>query len=227
MSAKDLTVIFLTVNKVPEKWAEYHRGVLLKAIGDCPLITISKKPINLGTNIIQTEPESATNVYWQMLKGAKMAITPYIAVAEDDTLYCREHFTDFRPPLDTFAYNMTRWGILTWGPPTYYWKNRLSNATLIAPRELAIEALEERFKKYPIGSDRGGGELGNEKIEKRWRVTPRKSVVFNTITPIVYFQHRFALDPLERNQTKRMSMIRSYDIPYWGRSEELVKKFIG
>ena len=31
---KDLTIIYLTASKIPEAFAEYHRKVLLEAIGD-------------------------------------------------------------------------------------------------------------------------------------------------------------------------------------------------
>lgn len=71
----DLTIIFLTANRVPEKWAEYHKQVLLEAIGDTPIITISFKPLDWGTNLIQTE-YSVDNIYRQMLRGAKVAKTP-------------------------------------------------------------------------------------------------------------------------------------------------------
>src|SRR3990167_985746 len=137
----DLTIIFLTVNKVPYKWAEYHKSVLLEAIGDTPLITISKKPLDWGMNLIQEEEPSVSNIYRQVLRGAKLATTPYIAIAEDDTLYHKEHFT-FRPPMDTYGFDGHRWGLFTWGKPTYYYKDRISNACMIAPRELVISALE-------------------------------------------------------------------------------------
>ena len=215
----DLTVIFLTVNKVPEKWAEYQKEVLLKAVGDTPIITISKKPLDWGINLIQEEEPSMQNIYRQMLRGAKIATTPYIAVAEDDCLYQNEHFL-FRPPLDTFAYDMHRWGLFTWGHPTYYWKARISNACLIAPRELAIESLEERFRRY---SNRGNiGELGKE---INTRLDRKKTMDFYPTASMVYLSHINALDPLERSQRKRMGEIRAYDVPVWGKAEDLVKKF--
>lgn len=224
----DITIIFLTLNKVPEKWAQYHREVLEKAASGAPIISISRKPMAFGTNIIQTEPESAANIFWQTLRAAKIATTPYIGIAEDDTLYPKEHYHAFRPPLDTFAYNKTRWGVFTWGKPIYYWTPRVSHMILIAPRELAIEALEERFKKYPIDCNskiNGGGELGKSWMEERMGVTLRKSVEFYTSDPIMYFQHVDSVDPLNRNHKKRMFRIRAYEIPYWGRSEEIIKKF--
>src|SRR3990167_6204651 len=98
----DITIIFLTQNKVPEKWVNYHRTVLEDAADGAPIISVSRKPIDFGTNIIQTEPESAVNIFWQTLKAAKIATTPYIGMAEDDALYPKEHFHSFRPEPDFF-----------------------------------------------------------------------------------------------------------------------------
>jgi hypothetical protein len=223
----DLTVLFLTVNRVPEIWAAFHRIILLEAIKDFPLITISRKPMDLGLNLLQTEPASSANIYVQMLKGAKQATTPYVAVAEDDVLYCREHFISFRPPPDTFAYNMTRWSLYTFGECMYSYKHRIGNFALIAPRQLMIEALEERFAKYPGGTPEDKtGELGKPRTEKRLGVTLRNSVEFWTTTPIVQFSHDFGIEEIQRKHTKRMGWIRAYDIPYWRKAEDLRKRFV-
>jgi len=214
----DLTVIFLTVNRVPEKWAEYQKSVLLEAIGETPVITISKKPLNWGTNLIQEEEPSVKNIYQQILRGAKLAKTPYIAIAEDDTLYHKSHF-EHRPPKDTFGYEGHRWGLLTWGKPTYYFKDRISNATLIAERDLVVRSLEDRFKNYP---DNDLGELGKEKGTTLKRY---ESVYFWSEIGVVYFSHVNSLDPTEQHKSKRMSHVKAFDIPHWGRSEDLVKKW--
>lgn len=226
----DITVIFLTQNKVPEKWAQYHREVLEKAIRGAPIVSVSRKPMDFGTNIIQAEPESAVNIFWQTLRAAKLATTPYIAIAEDDTLYPEEHFYSFRPPPDTFAYNHNRWGMLTWSPlHIYYLAHKFtSHMTMIAPRELTIEALEERFKKYPLVNGSGenaGGELGKNWREQQLGVTPRKSTIFYSEHPVLFYQHPDALDPLNKTCKKRMTKIRAFDLPYWGHADEMIKKF--
>lgn len=226
-SENDLTVIFLTVNKVPEQWVEYHMGVLKEAIGHYSVISVSKKPMDFGTNIIQEEPESSSNIYFQMLRAAKIATTPFIAVAEDDVLYCREHFTLFRPQPDEFAYNMTRWSLFTFGEPMFSWRHRIGNFSLIAPRELTITALEERFARYPNGTPDGStGELGKPRIEKALRLTQRKSVEFWTTVPIIQFSHDYGTEPYQKNHKKRHAMVRAYEIPYWGRAEALVRRFV-
>ena len=223
---QDITILFLTVNKLSSQWVKYQKKVLLEAIGDTPIITISKKPLDWGINIIQDKPICSSNVYWQMLRGAKIAKTPYIAIAEDDVLYSKEHFT-FRPKLDEFAYNMNYWGLFTWGEPTYFWGYRIVNSTLIAPRDLLINVLEERFTKYPDGTPEGRtGEVARYGIESKLGLPHYKYIPFYSTIASVKFHHNHSLDILERNHRKRMAPIRAYSIPYWKEAKELVKKFI-
>ncbi len=222
---RDLTILFLTVNEVPEQWAKYQKDTLLKAAKGCPIITLSMKPLDWGINVLQDHPRSLSNIYWQMLRGAKMADTPFIGIAEDDTLYHEEHF-DNRPDLDEFYYNISHWSLFTWGEPTYHWRNRRGNYSMIAPRELMVEALEERFNKYPQGTpDNKTGELGRGRVDRHLGLTQRKSRDFGTTIPIVNFQHDFSSEEYQRRHVKRMGLLRAYDIPYWGRAEDLVKRF--
>ena len=204
----DLTLIYLTPNLVPKQWAEYHKKVLLEEIGDTPIITISKEPLDWGTNILQTE-YGVKNIYHQILRGAKLATTPYIAIVEDDTLYPREHFIN-RPPLDTFLYDLNRWILFTWGKPFYHHKPRCANSGMIAPRELAIKALEEsphRVKEL--------GTVDNYKHEE-----------FYSSKPFVCFNHDFSIDSLERRHKKKASYVQALEIPKWGRAKDVRKLFI-
>jgi hypothetical protein len=221
----DLTVLFLTVNELPAAWAEYQKQVLLAAVDDTPIITLSMKPLDWGINVLQDKPRSLSNIYWQMLRGAKMATTPFIGIAEDDTLYHKEHFS-VRPALDEFGYNMCHWSLFTWGEPTYHWRDRRGNYSMIAPRKLMIEALEERFGKYPDGTpDDKTGELGRERVDKYLGMTRRKLKEFWTTIAVVNFQHGYSLEDYQVRQIKRMGALRAFDVPYWGRADELVRNF--
>jgi hypothetical protein len=215
----------LTANRVPDSWAKFHKEKLLEAIGTSPIITISRKPMDWGENLLDTEEYTPSNIYFQLLRGAKAAVTDYIALVEDDTLYPKEHF-QYRPPVDTFAYNMNRFGLFTWGRPTYFWKDRISNSTLIAPRKLSIEALEERFAKYPNGTGGLTGELGRVNIENKLGLTHRKSAWFTTEISVVRIDHELGIDRLSQTHRKGMGILRAYDIPYWGKADELIKKFV-
>jgi hypothetical protein len=225
MKASDLTIIMLTANRVPPKWAQFHKQKLIEAAGNFPIITMSRKPIDWGMNILDEQKYHISNIYCQMLRGAKAAKTKFIAIAEDDTLYPKEHF-DYRPPKDVFAYNQNRFGLFTWGKPTYFWKDRISNSTLIASRKNMIEALAERFEKYPDGTpERYTGEIGRRNIEGKLGITRRKAVWFSTEISVVRIDHEAGHDRLARTHRKGMGILRAYDIPHWGKAEDVVKKF--
>jgi len=229
---KNITAIFLTQNEVPEKWAEFHKKCLLEALDGAPLIILSRKPMDWGTiNVLQDKPKSLSNIYWQLLRGAKMATTDYIAVVEDDTLYPKEHFFQ-RPRKDRIGYNMNHWSLFTWitshhPRPIYSWRNRRGNYSMLSYRKLVIEALEERFAKFPDGtSDRITGEIGRPMVEHNLGITVRDVEEFETLASIVNFNHDKGSDDLQLRQRKSLGNIQALDIPHWGKAEDLVKKWI-
>lgn len=207
----DLTLLFVSAGKLPDKWVAFHKEQLDKL--PYPIIHL-RDEVKMGEEMI----------YKRMLEGAKRASTAYVAVIEDDVLYPPEHFV-YRPKTDEFAYNQHRWALFTWGPPTYSWRNRKSNCSLIAPRELLIEALEERFKKWPNGWPYVG-EVGRERIEKSLGVTMRKSVEWHSKVGLVQINHKNASEDRQSRHWKELGPVRAFDIPVWGRAEDLIKHFI-
>lgn len=218
---KDLTVLFTTYNKVPKEWARYHKEVLQEAIGDTPLISITKEPCE-GVNILQDD-YGVVNLYKQILRGAKLATTPYIAIAEDDTLYPKEHF-EFRS--DKIAYDMNRWVIHTWGEPFYYYKPHYANAGMIAPRELLIKALEERFSKYPNLNVFMRKEIGRNEYERKCGITEIPVEEYTPLVPFLGFCHTGSVEEDQQRERKRAWPVRAYDLPKWRRAEDIIKKFI-
>ena len=214
---EDLTVIMLTPNLVPKEWAKYHREKLMEAIGDTPIITISKEPLDWGTNLLQTE-YGFTNIFRQMLKGAKLATTPWIAMADDDTLYPKQHF-EFRPKEAGFYYNLNRWHIFTWGDPFYFHKPRPGNGLMICSRESLMNALEGRFRRHRELPPHLSHELGTRGRALRYDKIWWKP--FYTSEPILSFYHTHALSATRT----RIYPVRAYDIPVWGRAEDIRKKF--
>ncbi|KKR03303.1 MAG: hypothetical protein UT26_C0004G0005 [Microgenomates group bacterium GW2011_GWC1_39_12] len=222
----DITAIFLTQNEVPESWAAYHRGVLLESLNGAPLIIMSRKPMDWGTiNMIQDKPKSLSNIYWQLLRAAKASTTDYVAVVEDDSLYPFEHFLQ-RPNKNCIGYNMNHWSVFTHGEPIYSWRNRRGNYSMLSYRKLVIEALEERFAKYPNGTpDNITGEIGRPMVEHNMGIALREVEEFETTVSIINFNHPYASDDLQLRQRKVHGHIRAYDIPLWGKASELIKRF--
>lgn len=220
----DLTILMLTPNRVPKQWAEFHKRKLLEAAGDNPIIIISNEPLDWGAkNFIQTE-YGFTNILRQMLREAKAATTPFIAMADDDTLYPKEHFA-FRPKEEGFYYNLNRWHTFTWGDPFYFHKPRPGNGFFMGSRELMIRALEARFKEENEDELPAHlrGELGTiysarECDLKEWQP-------FYTTEPVLSFYHDWSWDRACRRHIKRAWPVRAYDIPIWGKAEEIREKF--
>jgi len=214
-SPDDLTLLFITAGELSPKWYDYHASILPKY----PMVTVSRLP---GHDIHDTFPKSYENIYRQMLNAARLTKTAYVAIIEDDVLYSKEHF-NFRPPLDVFAYNQHRWSLFSWGEPIFHMRQRKSNCSLIAPRQLLIESLEERFAKHPKGwPPQFAGELGRERVEVGLGVTQRKSMEWYSDIGIIHINHPNASEDRQRRMRKTLGQVKAYDIPYWGSATNIV-----
>jgi hypothetical protein len=220
----DITAIFLTLNRMPPRWVEFHMGHLLAALGDIPVISISRVPMAFGTNIVDTASPCYSNYYRQILRGCKVAKTKYVAAVEDDVLYHESHFRRMRPADDEFAYNRCRWSVFSWGEPQYSLRNRISNCSCIAPRELYIEALTERFA-LPKIHEGLMGECGRNDVEVKLGITQRKKVEFFSRIPIVQLSHEGGTEKRQQERNKSHAEVRAFDIPYWGRAEDILKHY--
>jgi hypothetical protein len=241
MKKNDLTLVYLTMNLVP--WQEMHIKHVQELAKDYPLITISRLPIEglPGIQLRQGEEQSHDKIFKMVLLGAQTATTDYIGIVEDDMLYSKDHF-ELRPPLDTFGYNWNRWSLFTFGEPTFSFKRRYCNGCSILPRLLVIEAMEERVAKWGNIPHYLNGELGYKKVEMNLGVKVHKSMELYSKTPVVQIHHIHGTpgigvppsmlkpgdttDLQKRKTRKKMGMMRAYEIPFWGRSEDLVKKFL-
>ena len=157
-----------------------------------------------------------------------MATTTYIAIVEDDTLYNKNHFDCFRPPLDAFAYNMHRWSLFTWGAHEYSWKNNQAGCACIAPRKLMIEALEERFAKYPDEEhypQKFLGEVGRNQYEKALGLTEWPAIEVYSKTSCIQLSHPRGLDKLQRTKHKNPGEIKAIEIPFWGKATDIAKEY--
>ncbi len=198
----DLSVLYYTANRISEFFARNVRDHLEQLLaGAVPIVSVSQKPINFGRNLcVGMIGASTYNTYRQILDAAEVAETKYVACCEDDCLYVPEHF-QYRPPLDTFAYNVNRW---TAGPQRFFHRKRAGMCMCIAPRKLLVRTLKQRFAKYPEPLDREGatgwGEPG--RLEHKLGLPPVKLLVFETETPTLCFNHRPSVGGVRRQMPR-------------------------
>jgi hypothetical protein len=219
----ELTVIYYSANRIEERFAEKVRRHLEETAAGLPIISVTQKPVALGRNICLGDIGFSTwNVYWQVLVGAMHADTPWVACAEDDTLYTDEHFAA-RPPHDVFWYNLNRW----WVEPqaVYRWRNRAAMMTCVASRSLMVETLSTRFKAYPEPifdkkKLRSWGEPG--RYEGNLNLPQVRREMFSTMLPVVTFDHKGSLYGIRRwNKDDRLER----ELPHWGPAADLIEEF--
>lgn len=225
----DMTVVYYTANTISGHFARNTQKQLLEAIGDLPLISVSKKPMDLGRNIcVGDTPRSHFNIYRQALTGAKAAKTKFIAMAEDDVLYSANHFRHRSSP-GKFAYNLCCWSLYTWNEPpmfTHKGKVRMNLNSLICERDLFIEAMEERFAKWPDDSKINKDHWAEPgRYEKHIGVTIRETEEFYSNPPNIVFSHQTELSFAGLGTRKRVGEFRAYEIPDWGRAEDILKLY--
>lgn len=227
----DLTLLYITANQMPKHWMDFQIRTLLDVTAPlkCPIISVSRVPMNLGQNIPDDGPHGYWNIYRQMCRAAKLARTKYVAQCEDDTLYCNEHFREHRPADDAVAYNHSRWSLFAWDASVYCLRQRISNCSMIGPRDLVVSALEERLRMYPNGDslpNKHIGEIGRWDIEKRLNLTAHKMDIWWSTTAIVQLNHRDGIDERQKEQRKSHGQLKAIEIPHWGRSDVLVRKYL-
>jgi len=222
----DLTVIYYTSNSIKPHFYNNTKKYLLEATKGLPIITVSQKPVDFGENIVVGDiGVSHINIYRQALLGAKTAKTKYIGMAEDDVLYSPYHFSAYKPRDGFFSYDMNMWCIYTWTqPPMFSYKGRINMYSLMCERDLFIEAMEERFAKYPDNQpEHYWAEPG--KYENSLGVTVRKQTEYWANTSSVAFSHKEALSFAGLGTRKRLGGLRALDTPDWGRAESVMRLY--
>jgi hypothetical protein len=154
----DITILYYSSNKERPEFEQRIKDDLLSKCGDIPIISITQKPINLGTNIcIGDVGASGFNMFRQVLIGCKAAKTKFVLSAEADCVYPPEYFK-WIPPKEDICYRNTNLYVMGQHRKYFYRKgvtgDPSSGAThaQIVGREFYINVLEELFEGEPMWS---------------------------------------------------------------------------
>ena len=234
MNMKDLTILYYTCNEEPEYFMNNTQRILLEAVGDTPIVSVSFKPTIIGDNctnvVLEGQTRSNYTLYKQVLMAAKIATTEYVACGEDDLLYSAEHF-QYRPKKDVFAYDLNKWSIFSWTkPPIFSYRPRKLMSSLIVTREALIRTLEERYAKYPTLEEASKtiyplywGEPS--RFEHHLGITPLESEEYESSVPNVMFSTAQALGYLHLGTRKAHSRERATELPYWGTASSVLSLY--
>jgi len=222
----DLTVIYYTSNREKPEFEKRIMRSLRHTSRPLPIISVSQKPIDFGTNIcVGDVGRSAQNAWRQYLIGCKAAKTKFVCPAESDFLYPKEYFR-FVPSRNDTIYC---------GRPVYilyaardkshsFLRMRISEAVSMANREYMIEVLEDQLSGKPEW--RPTLELKVEDAKRKGEHLPDLLTGFNVKrfnikTPVVTFKTN---ENMHRKSTHlRGGSLR--ELPYWGDSLDLIRRY--
>lgn len=242
----DKTIIYITDNKLDDNIFKLCQTNIKDSVNGYPIISVSQKPIDFGENICVGELErNSLSINLQMMEGLKKVKTDFIAIAEHDCLYTKEHFSFIPSDLNTFYYNVNVWMLQCYSDrsPEYnglfsWFRDRKANSQLVVGTEIMIKATQDRIDimsdpawiaKHPTGRV---GEAGAMNYDHAMRLCNGKSVAhikpklqsylnkyqgrnWKSKLPNVDIRHK---DNFTKN---RRGSKRIYSLPYWGTLEDI------
>jgi len=231
-------LIYYTDNTLPKEIQDVQWYWLKKEAGDIPIISVSQKPIDLGTNIcVGLIGRSWLSLYKQIFTGIEATDADYVGMVEHDCIYSAEHLNWTPPTDDAFYYNHNNW-LVRWSDGMYsYYPKRYALSQMVCNRELLKKSLTERLALLEQGfvmakGLAGAGEFGVKDsialvrkiassgssdylpVPNGW-LTEYRSEVFSTNDCNLDIRYGGNFTGNKRGKKRR------YEIPYWGRFESV------
>lgn len=143
------TVIYYTSNREDPAFEARVQENLLKVCGDLSIISVSHKPLNLGTNIcVGDVGVSGFNMFRQVLIGCEAAKTKFIISAEADCLYPPDYF-QFIPPRLDIPYRNSNLYVMPDQRAYFFYKGEGATHAQIVGREFYLQTLKRLFAGAP------------------------------------------------------------------------------
>lgn len=199
----NVSVVYYSSNKEPPEFEKKITDELVKQSNGLPIISVSQKPMQVGTNICMGElPFSEKSLYLQILKGLQSTDTEFCLAAESDFIYPPEYFK-FVPPTNNHVYRYTNvW--VRWLKHKKFYKKYYSEGCQICGRQYWIDMINRA-----LDNDVPPKELFPTKTEYRW----------SSVNPAVSFKTN---NGLHYKTILDRTTFPAVTLPYWGDCKEFV-----
>lgn len=212
----DATIIYYTSNQEDPEFERKIQETILANCGGLPIISVSHKPINFGTNICVGEVgQSGFNMCRQVLIACKAATTRFVISAEADCLYPPDYFT-FRPKRDDACFRNNSTYLMAYKRDYFYKKNEGGTWAQVINREFYIKRLEELFQDAPEWS------ITEKSFPKeRGKRFFDSSESFTTKNPCISIKSGRGMRRYSHSER-----VPIYELPYWGSGKEIYNKYL-
>lgn len=205
------TVLYYSASVENPEFEQKIINNLKKQAGDIPIISITRKPIDLGKNIcIGEQPICYSNSFKQILIGLKEAKTKFCIAAESDCLYPPEYF-QFTPPVEDKVYRYINLWVHFDGRDKFWKKNWVEGAQMCG-REHWIKSIENILENPNSWEPESFKFIFQEKDENSW----------SGENPVLYFKTRQGIG----FKTGYNQKIATKELPYWGTSQEVKNNYL-
>jgi hypothetical protein len=217
-------VIYYTDNQCDEVIAEVSRKQLKKAINGLPLVSVSLKPIDFGTNYVLNAERSVLTMFRQILMALEKSTADIIFHCEHDVLYHPSHF-DFTPSRkDMFYYNDNKWKVdASSGQALFYHCAQVSG--LCGYRELLLTHYRDMVAR-----------VEKEGYNHGWGYEPgthtKQFELWNSSTPNIDIRHNSNLTRNRwnqeqfRNKNSCLGWTMADEVSGWGVTKGRMKEFL-
>lgn len=216
MNDKNLvTGLYVTSNRENQGFEQKIREDILNKKGDMPIISVSQKPIDFGTNIcIGDVGTSGFNFVAQLRIACKNAKTKFVLALESDCLYAPDYFK-FIPPHKDGVWRNTNNYVLVHGENMFYPKDS-QTAFQVAGRDFLLDRLNFLLKDQPEWStdmQNFPKEIGQPFLEG-----------WNT------FKTEFACFGIKTGEGMRVQTRHGKEglteLPYWGTAKKIKETYL-
>lgn len=140
------TIIYYTANREQECFESKVIDNILKMKGTLPIVSVSQKPLDFGTNIcVGKLKQNYKNAFYQALVGCLAAKTDYVVMCEDDCLYPSDYFK-FQPEKPDVIYTYDNvWLMWNRHNRTRFYKHGTTAGSIILGRDFYIDFLQKGY----------------------------------------------------------------------------------
>jgi hypothetical protein len=207
------TVIYYTSNRENPTFEKKIQDDLLKKT-NLPVISVSQKPINVGTNICVGDVGiSGYNICRQILIGCLRATSDFVITAESDCLYSPDYF-DYQPERLDIPYRNTNIYVRKYKQDCFCKKDS-SLFSQVVGREFFIKRLTDLFGNAPIWNT----------SFKNWP----KEIGKLLFTKYEYFETKYPCISFKTGRGMRKhsktNEVKVLELPYWGKASVLRRKY--
>jgi hypothetical protein len=212
----DYTILYYTSCREDESFEKKIKDKLLSVCGDIPIVSVSQKPIDFGTNVcVGDVGTSDHNLFRQIWIGCKAAKTPYVISCEADCLYPPDYFQFVPDGKQCYRFKPS-YVLEAWGKDGYggFFPKGTAPFAQIAKRDWYINEIEKAMIGRPYWSpdDRNRVMIF---MQQDWETRELKNPIITLKTGKGMRKHTQVNGPCV------------FELPYWGESENLRRKIWG